>query len=539
METIAADAAARPLPPVLSRLLRGTFWLALRTPMQAVIVFWSVPLIVGTIGDDLYGAYGFAWGFGFLQFVLEFGMSSALQRQVSEAYTKGDRDGVNRAIACGMCFYAAMAFVQAAALLGVAYLWVPRTDFQGDSVRLIVRLLWLQALTAPCFGISTVVTCVLQAARRFEFIPRLEFAIVVIRFLILVAGLKSGVDFFWIVAAQTAAHILLSMGPALWVMVRELGYVPHFQGARWGDYRALMHISFYMFLIQLSVVLADKIDTTVLGTALHDPGPAVATYQVISKPFLQLRQAGWMLAFMVMPAVASLAAAHDEAGLERVKYDGPRFLIGLLLPVALLAWIDAGSFLAVWVPKFAKDAYLMRLFLVAAIPIVLSVHVQMAIGMNKISVIALAALAGSVINLPLSYALTLRLGVSGVIWGTVLTTLFSNLLVPGIYVFRVLDVRPATFFRRTLGPPLVGALALIAVAAAARPIVALPLGETDRLARALPLVAHLGMGCLAYLAGYLAMPTGRGDLAELRGKLRARLRPEDRGLSADGVNGRG
>ena len=68
----------------------------------------------------------------------------------------------------------------------------------------------------------------------------------------------------------------------------------------------------------------------------------------MSKAFLQLRQTGWMLAYMVMPAVASLAAAHDVRGLERVKYDGTRIHIGLLLPVGLLAWIYAAPFLSLW-----------------------------------------------------------------------------------------------------------------------------------------------------------------------------------------------
>ena len=139
---------------------------------------------------------------------------------------------------------------------------------------------------------------------------------------------------------------------------------------------------------------------------------------------------------MVMPAVASLAAARDARGLERIKYDGPRLHLGLLLPVALLAWIYAGPFLSLWVGDrlgydAARVAPLMRLFLVATIPLVIAVHVQMAIGMGRIKVVALSALAGSLVNLPISYVLTTRLGVAGVIWGTVLTTLFSNLLVPG------------------------------------------------------------------------------------------------------------
>src|SRR5436190_5296077 len=162
-------------------------------------------------------------------------------------------------------------------------------------------------------------------------------------------------------------------------MVHDLGHMPRFRGARLADYRALGHISFYMALIQISVVLADKIDTTILGFMIKpDPGPANAVYDVVSKPFLQLRQTGWMLAYMVMPAVASLAAARDLRGLERVKYDGTRLHVGALLPIGLLGWIYAGPFLSFWVGDrlgygAESVAYLVQLFLTDGLPLVLAV----------------------------------------------------------------------------------------------------------------------------------------------------------------------
>jgi O-antigen/teichoic acid export membrane protein len=452
---------------------------------------------------------------------------------VSERWTKGDRDGVDRAIACGMNFYAAMALVQMAALLGVAYGALPFTKFQGGSYALVVKLLWLQVVTAPFYGLSAVLSSVLQAARRYEFMPRLELLVVTVRFAVLWTGVRYGVDFFAIVVTQTVAQIVLVIGPAMWVMVRELGHVPHFGGARLEDYKALIHVSFYMFLVQLSVILADRLDTTILGFAADDPEAANQVYMAVSKPFLMIRQTGWTLAYMVMPAVASLVAARDERGLERITYDGTRLHVAALLPVALLAAVYAGPFLTLWVgDKLAGVGYgdatavapLLRLFLVATIPLVLSVPVQAAFGRNKVEVVALAAVAGSLVNLPLSYVLTRRLGVSGVIWGTVLTTLFSNLLVPGAYVFRVLKVRPGAFLARTLSAPASGAAALAACAAAA--CAAFPLHPDPRggmvLTRWLPLVAHLSACCLAYALGYLASPVGRADLAEILGKVRGR-----------------
>jgi len=529
--TAMASSNQRTLPPVLGRLVSGTFWIALRTPLQAVLVLWTTQLILEAFGDKQMGAYYFAWSFGFLQFLLEFGISSALQRQISERYTQGDRDGVNRVIACGMSFYAAMAVIQIVVLLSLAYSPSMKARFAGESYDLIFRLFWLQAVMAPLYGLSMVVSSVLQAARRYDFIPRFEIGVVIIRFLILWVGVRWGgdrADFFLIIALQTVISAAIALGPAVWVMCRELDYYPHFRGARLSDYRSLFHVSFYMFLIQLSVVLADKIDTTILGVAISgQPESSIAIYSIVSKPFMQIRQIGWMLASIVMPAVASLAAARDERALDRIKYDGPRLHLGLLLPVTLLAWIYAGPFLSLWVGgrlgyDGAKLAPLMRLFLLATFPLILTVQAQMAIGMNRIALIAIASLAGSLLNLPVSYYLTRRLGVEGVIWGSVLTTLFSNFLIPGVYLFKILEVRWRDYLSRTLAGPVAGGLALVAVTLLVRLVWPVSTQGTSVLNRCIPLLVHLTIGSLAYIAGYLVTPTGRADLDLLVRKLRSR-----------------
>ncbi len=187
----ATSAPNRTPSPILRKFLYGTFWLALKSPLQIVIAFWSIPLIQHAIGQEANGAYVFAWGFGFLQWILEFGMNSALQRQVTEAWTRGDRAGVNRLIACGMNFYTAMSLLQIAALGAIATFGLP-PKFQGESRRLIVGVLWLQALSAPLFSLLTVISSILQAARRYEFLPQLDLLGSFLRFAILVLGLRAG-----------------------------------------------------------------------------------------------------------------------------------------------------------------------------------------------------------------------------------------------------------------------------------------------------------------------------------------------------------
>src|SRR5262249_29507221 len=169
-----------------------------------------------------------------------------------------------------------------------------------------------------------------------------------------------------------------------------------------------------------------------------------------------------------------------------------------------------------------KVAPLMQLFLIAALPLILSVPAQMSIGMNNVKVIALASLAGSLVNLPLSCHLTAKLGVSGVIWGTVATTLFSNLLVPSFYIFRVLEIDPGVFLKRSLGAPLFGGTALVVSTWLLRTLMPVTYPGNALWSRSLPLILHLSVGSIAYLGGYLLVPSGRGDLIELADKLRRR-----------------
>lgn len=500
--------------------------MALKTPIAAVIAFWTIPLMIRTYGDGLFGAYGFAWGFGFFQMLLEFGMSSALQRQVVTAWSRGDREAVDRSLASGMVFYTIVTLVQAALLLAVAYIAVPYTDYNPAEKSLIVNLLWLQVLTAPCWGFSTVISSILQAAHRYEVIPRFEVLAVICRFLVLVIGVSLGWSLMTVVWLQSLAQIVLILGPAVWIAMTEFGMFPSFRKASWSEFMGMVPMSLWVFLIQLSIILADKLDTTVLGFVLNDPASATSIYQVVSKPFMQVRQMGWTLAYFVMPAAASLAAAKDLSGLDQVKYDGVRLHFGLLLPVGLLAGIYARPFLYLWVgPEKAAYAPLMQLFLLACLPLVLSVPVQVATGLGFVRVVGLAAMAGAIVNLPLSYVLTVKWGVSGVIWGTVLTTLFSNLLIPGVYVLRKLEIRLPEFFRRSLAPGLTGAFTMITCLLGLNLAWNVNMPDGGWSIKCVALMVHLGIGLIAYGFGYVFNPFGKKDLQWITGKFRSRFRP--------------
>ena len=419
LEPVSTSEQPRPvLPPILGRLLTGTFWLALRVPLQAV--FCALDDAAGRGSDRPGPERG-------LQVCVGVRVLPVLVRVRSElgppAANLGcvDARRPRRGGPLDRLWHDASTPPWPCFRWWPSWRWrywaLPHTALDGRVVRSDRQaplapdrdgaLLWI-------FG-AGLERAPGRAALRLHAAARTVQHDRAVRRCCW-WGSSPGVDFFLVVVAQTVLQIGIGFIPGLWVMVRELGHRPHFRGARLDDYRLLLNFSFYIALIQISVVLADKVDTTILGFMLADPGPANTVYDIVSKPFLQLRQTGWMLAYMVMPAVASLAAADDDRGARPRQVrrhpaaPRPRSCRSAcwrgFMPVrsCRCGWATA------WATTRPKLPPLMRLFLLAAIPLVLSVFVQMAIGLNKIKVIALAALAGSVVNLPLSCYLTARLG---------------------------------------------------------------------------------------------------------------------------------
>ena len=194
----------------------------------------------------LMGAYGFAWGFGFFQFLLEFGMSSALQRQISETLDAGRPRGGRPGDRLRDDLLRRVAVVQVAALLAVAAL---RPARHSGSARRIVPpdrpaplapggdgpLLRAHRRSSPASSRRRGGT---TSSRGWSSGSSSSGS------WSCWAGLTAGVDFFrdrgW---RRRSLQIGLSLGPALWVMVRELGHVPHFRGARRDDYTGLVRTS--------------------------------------------------------------------------------------------------------------------------------------------------------------------------------------------------------------------------------------------------------------------------------------------------------
>jgi len=200
-------------------------------------------------------------------------------------------------------------------------------------------------------------------------------------------------------------------------------------------------------------------------------------YGLVSKAFVNVRQTGWMLAYMVMPAVASLAAARDERGLDRVKYDGTRMHIAAILPIGLLALstpailVSLDSLERMGRHAKARVRPVGRDPADAVIPdrhdSAGALRARANVNRDQQDQSHCRGGAGRLCCQPSDQLLPdLPAGRGRSDLGTVLTTLISNLLIPGIYVFRVLQIDLRAYMTRTLRAPMAAAATLLVTTAA-------------------------------------------------------------------------
>lgn len=182
--------------------------------------------------------------------------------------------------------------------------------------------------------------------------------------------------------------------------------------------RELLSVSRYLAITGLADVVIYTLDRLVL--AAFRTTATVGLYEGAARPHALVRQLHGTLAITVMPVASGYLAAGDDERLHDLLLRGTRYVMAIVVPVAVLLMTLSDRILSVWLgPKFTAAAPAMAIMLSYWI---LSSAVGVAGGMllaaGRLSELTRYAWAVAVMNLGLSLALTPLLGLEGVVLGT-------------------------------------------------------------------------------------------------------------------------
>lgn len=408
---------------------------------QVLMTLVMTPILTDGLGKTGYGIWSLALSIVLYLELLEFGFARATTRAVAHSEALGDHDAVRRTIATSVAVLAVPGLVALGLglVLGAAFPSVFDLDPEWvGAARMICVLFAIDlALSIP----SDTFGATLAAFQRFDLL---------------------NATLVGVILAQSAAwFIVLQIGgglvalAAVTVAIGLCGQVARFVAARgvlggvdlsrrWFDRQLLRPLtgqSVWFFIRDMAEIVVYRVDIVVVGLVVGVPEAGV--YAVAQKLSLLADRAIRPATVNFFPESAALAARRDEAALRAAVLTGTRISLAVAWPLCLALTVLAGPAIRVWVgPAFGEAAPLVVLLgATAAVKALTRTGVLALEGMGEPRFPAIAFSVEAAINLGLSIALGLTVGIRGIALATLIAATVVELVAVLPYACRRLDIR--------------------------------------------------------------------------------------------------
>ena len=401
----------------------------------------SVPLTLGYLGSDRFGVWMTLSAIVALLGFTDLGIGNSLLNGVAHAAGREDRALIRASVSSGIAMLLAVA-VALGLIFAAVYDHVPWVQvFNVGSTAALGEVGPAAAVLVVCFLIGLPASALPQVRLGLQqgYVNAIFVGIGNIAGLglvIWVIQMRLGLP--WLVLAMAGAPLLATLVNGLALVVRTPWLRPTLHEVNFAVARSLLRVGLLFLVLQLAVAVAFTSNSIVIAAIL---GPsAVAEYAVVSKLFM-------IPTLLVGFALAPLWPAYREA-LSRgdVLWIRRTFRRSLRLSLSVAGLVSAAlvvlgiPLISIWVGTSVQPTF--GFVLVIGIWTTMSaVGTAVAMFLNGAQVVrfqVVSAVLMATANVLLSVVLTYRIGVAGVVWGSVIAYTVFTLIPMAIYLPRII-----------------------------------------------------------------------------------------------------
>jgi O-antigen/teichoic acid export membrane protein len=416
--------------PLPRRFRRNVVINYLNVAVAAIVALVMTPVLARGLGKEGYGIWVLVASFSLYVDLFEIGFGSSTIRWVAYYFSLGEKIRLLRTICTSFWLLTipGIAGLGIGALLTVFFPTIFGVEDRADEARLLVAMMATGlAISIPGDTFGNVL-----AGLQNYFL--LDLTIMSVR----VAQAISWALVLW------AGGGLVALG-AVTVALGVAGQVARFLIARHllggipmsprnfdrGLVRPLASLSGWLAMSQTAGVVLNRIDTVVVGLVVGVP--AAGVYAVGQKLAFAMEKLIRPSTLGFFPHSAELAAREDAAGLREAMVTGTRLSLAIAGPITITLIMLADPAIRTWVgPSFGEAAQVV-IYLAAAqaAAAVARTGVGILQGSGRPKIPAFVSSFEAALNLGLSIALGLRMGLTGVALATLIAAVTTRL---GIYV---------------------------------------------------------------------------------------------------------
>jgi O-antigen/teichoic acid export membrane protein len=416
--------------------------------VSVVTVLVSVPLTVHYLGSERYGLWITLSSIAAVLGFADLGIGNGLVNAIAGAHGRDDPELAKRYVSSA--FFVLVLVVAALGVLFVPlYAAIPwPSAFNVSSHRAVAEAGPATAVFVGCMLVGVPLELVnrVQAGYQEGFMSNVWIGLGGVLGLagVLVAiQLKLGLP--WLVGAMTGGPVIAAALNSLFFFGRQRPSLrPHIRDAHWHAARGILGIGSLFLILQLASAAAYQLDSVIVAQVL---GPRQVTQFAVPMRLFML--APLLLTLVVTPlwpAYGEAVVRGDGKWLTRTLRNTVALSVAVSLAVSVVLVVFGRPLVHAWVGSTVTPSLLL-LSALGVWAVISSVNGPLAVFLNGVNALrfqAVCAVVMVVANVALSIALTEHIGVSGVIWGSVIAQVMFVLVPIAIFLRRTLPTLGAS-----------------------------------------------------------------------------------------------
>ena len=399
--------------------------------ITVVTTLISVPLTLSYLGTERYGLWMTISSIIAMLSFTDLGLGNGLLNSIAATHGRDDRDLAARFVSTGLVMLTLVA-VAAAAVFAIIYphvVW-PRV-FNVTSPAAVSEAGPAAAAFMGCFllGLPLGVPQQVRIGYQESYVNSLFVGAGNLLGLALVLiGISAHAGLPFLVLAMAGAPIVTAVGNGLLLAWQRPYLRPRRHLIGRSAAHRLLRTGLLFFVLQIAVAVAFTSDSIVAAQVI---GPsAVADYTVAVKLFLIPTTILTLVVTPLWPAYREAMVRGDADWIRATLRRSLKLVLGISVPCSLVLVAFGMPLVRLWVGTAVEPSFLLILG-VGVWTVMGAVGNALGVLFNGAQIVRFQVLAASTmatVNIVISVLLAQRIGVAGVVWGTILAYGFCTLL---------------------------------------------------------------------------------------------------------------
>ncbi len=425
------------------------------------IAFVVSPVVVQSLGKELYGVWTLVVSVTGYFTVLDFGVNTAIVRYISSSAARNDHDRARAVYSTSMAIFGITSSVVLLFSLVFGYFFQDLFQLYHIPRSYLYAVFLISALDLAGGLVCSVFLGALAGLQEFKFINGTSLLINIVKSVVLVLMLKSGYTLLALASLQLAASVARALCQYLRLR-RKYGHLSFDrQAVNRETVKLIYNYSVYSFVIAVALKLLFYTDSVVIGAMIGVS--QVAFYAIPSSLLDYLEKFVWAMISVLVPMISANEATGAGAANERLYVTGTRYTLLLSMPVVISLYFYGGDFITLWMgPEFGeRSLWVLRLLLIG-FGVSFSQLIAHGIlkGISRHRVLAYILAFEALANFGMSVALARPYGIEGVAVGTLVPLVLASACII-CYSCRLLGIGIWGYLARAYGAALAGTLAAL------------------------------------------------------------------------------